>query len=137
MALSHKLKPLTLPNRFADRDMLMRYHWGLGIGHTYSNGCASDYGLNNSIALGANQNKHSDVDEQGEQNTDGLVCMAHAGIDDDGDGLGDPELGLEERGGDPELDVSSGSESEDETGGRFEDDDDDAEELVELMDMYE
>ncbi|KAF9473559.1 hypothetical protein BDN70DRAFT_761574, partial [Pholiota conissans] len=23
-------------NRFADRDMVMRYHWGLGIGHTYS-----------------------------------------------------------------------------------------------------
>ncbi|KAG6905235.1 hypothetical protein DXG01_004056 [Tephrocybe rancida] len=23
-------------NRFADRDMLMRYHWGLGIGHIYS-----------------------------------------------------------------------------------------------------
>ncbi|KJA13829.1 hypothetical protein HYPSUDRAFT_99722, partial [Hypholoma sublateritium FD-334 SS-4] len=23
-------------NRFADRDMAMRYHWGLGIGHTYS-----------------------------------------------------------------------------------------------------
>ncbi|KJA21682.1 hypothetical protein HYPSUDRAFT_111821, partial [Hypholoma sublateritium FD-334 SS-4] len=25
-------------NRFADRDMMMRYHWGLGIGHTYSHG---------------------------------------------------------------------------------------------------
>ncbi|KJA21107.1 hypothetical protein HYPSUDRAFT_141225, partial [Hypholoma sublateritium FD-334 SS-4] len=25
-------------NRFADRDMVMRYHWGLGIGHTYSHG---------------------------------------------------------------------------------------------------
>ncbi|KJA25469.1 hypothetical protein HYPSUDRAFT_94104, partial [Hypholoma sublateritium FD-334 SS-4] len=23
-------------NRFADRDMVMRYHWGLGIGHMYS-----------------------------------------------------------------------------------------------------
>ncbi|KJA23581.1 hypothetical protein HYPSUDRAFT_101562, partial [Hypholoma sublateritium FD-334 SS-4] len=23
-------------NRFVDRDMAMRYHWGLGIGHTYS-----------------------------------------------------------------------------------------------------
>ncbi|KIJ59331.1 hypothetical protein HYDPIDRAFT_46993, partial [Hydnomerulius pinastri MD-312] len=22
-------------NRFIDRDMLMRYHWGLGVGHTY------------------------------------------------------------------------------------------------------
>lgn len=24
--------------RFADRDIVMRYHWGLGIGHTYSHG---------------------------------------------------------------------------------------------------
>ncbi|KIK25266.1 hypothetical protein PISMIDRAFT_43715, partial [Pisolithus microcarpus 441] len=23
-------------NRFADRDMLLRYHWGLGVGHMYS-----------------------------------------------------------------------------------------------------
>lgn len=26
------------PIRFADRDMLMRYYWGLGVGHTYSHG---------------------------------------------------------------------------------------------------
>ena len=36
------LKLMSLPNadivmqRFVDRDMLMRYHWGLGISHTYS-----------------------------------------------------------------------------------------------------
>ena len=27
---------LTIAQRFVDRDMLMRYHWGLGVGHTYS-----------------------------------------------------------------------------------------------------
>lgn len=27
---------LTLVFRFVDRDMLLRYHWGLGVGHTYS-----------------------------------------------------------------------------------------------------
>ena len=27
---------LTLPHRFVDRDMLMRYHFGLGVGHIYS-----------------------------------------------------------------------------------------------------
>ena len=26
----------TISFRFVDHDMLMRYHWGLGIGHTYS-----------------------------------------------------------------------------------------------------
>jgi hypothetical protein len=23
-------------NRFADRDTVMRYHWGFGVGHTYA-----------------------------------------------------------------------------------------------------
>jgi hypothetical protein len=27
---------LTLTISFVDRDMVMRYHWGLGVGHTYS-----------------------------------------------------------------------------------------------------
>ncbi|KIM59250.1 hypothetical protein SCLCIDRAFT_27507 [Scleroderma citrinum Foug A] len=25
-------------NRFVDRDMVMRYHWGLGVGHAYAHG---------------------------------------------------------------------------------------------------
>ncbi|KAG6376632.1 hypothetical protein JVT61DRAFT_1616 [Boletus reticuloceps] len=29
-------------NKFVDRDMLMRYHWGLGVGHTYSHVRGSD-----------------------------------------------------------------------------------------------
>ncbi|KAG6904490.1 hypothetical protein DXG01_009497 [Tephrocybe rancida] len=28
-------------NRFVDRDMLMRYHWGLGVGHVYSHNLSS------------------------------------------------------------------------------------------------
>ena len=28
--------------RFVDRDMLMRYHWGLGVGHIYSHGQRAD-----------------------------------------------------------------------------------------------
>ena len=27
---------LTIMQRFVDHDMLMRYHWGLGVGHAYS-----------------------------------------------------------------------------------------------------
>ena len=27
---------LMIIQRFVDRDMLMRYHWGLSVGHTYS-----------------------------------------------------------------------------------------------------
>jgi hypothetical protein len=32
---------LIILSSFVDRDMLMRYHWGLGIGHTYSHTAAS------------------------------------------------------------------------------------------------
>lgn len=32
---------LTIGNRFVDRDMLMRYHWGLGVGHIHSHGLVS------------------------------------------------------------------------------------------------
>jgi hypothetical protein len=30
--------------RFVDRDMLMRYHYGLGVGHTYSHSSSRRYG---------------------------------------------------------------------------------------------
>ena len=30
---------------FVDRDMLMRYHWGLGIGHTYAHNTSSTESL--------------------------------------------------------------------------------------------
>lgn len=38
ITLPHKNPALTFVNRFVDRDMLMRYHWGLGVGHVHSHG---------------------------------------------------------------------------------------------------
>ena len=36
------LSNLVIPfSSFVDRDMLMRYHWGLGVGHTYAHGTTS------------------------------------------------------------------------------------------------
>jgi len=32
----HMIPLLTITRRFMDRDMLLRYYWGLGVGHTYS-----------------------------------------------------------------------------------------------------
>lgn len=36
--LSRRNSALTIGDRFVDRDMLMRYYWGLGIGHVHSHG---------------------------------------------------------------------------------------------------
>jgi hypothetical protein len=33
---------IQISSRFVDRDMVMRYHWSLGIGHTYSHGNTSE-----------------------------------------------------------------------------------------------
>lgn len=32
----------SLVSRFVDRDMLVRFHWGLGVGHTYSHAPSSE-----------------------------------------------------------------------------------------------
>lgn len=36
--LSRRNSVLTIGDRFVDRDMLMRYYWGLGVGHVHSHG---------------------------------------------------------------------------------------------------
>ena len=33
---------ILVSNRFVDRDMFMRYEWGLGVGHTYAHPNATD-----------------------------------------------------------------------------------------------
>ena len=40
--------------RFVDRDMMMRYHWGLAIGHVYANqsSCRVDEAVNNMESIG-------------------------------------------------------------------------------------
>ncbi|KJA12845.1 hypothetical protein HYPSUDRAFT_210068 [Hypholoma sublateritium FD-334 SS-4] len=85
-------------NRFADRDMVMRYHWGLGIGHTYSHG----------VVAGFQQHPiPPSVDEPEE-------------ADDVGDGppaLHDAELNDEDEGSDDAVsasDTAEGHESDDE-----------------------
>ena len=40
---------LTIVQRFVDRDMLLRYYWGLGVGHTYSH--ARDHSEHNDESI--------------------------------------------------------------------------------------
>jgi hypothetical protein len=47
-------------HRFVDRDMVMRYHWGLGIGHVYSHHSGSgSYSATNTEQGGLEDNKGS------------------------------------------------------------------------------
>ncbi|KAJ3514875.1 hypothetical protein NMY22_g14600 [Coprinellus aureogranulatus] len=63
-------------NRFVDRDMLMRYHWGLGIGHRYSHEDAPD-------AVGAKSSESGEDDADAEL-SDGLGQGMSSEDDSDG-----------------------------------------------------
>lgn len=47
-------------SRFADRDMIMRYHWGLGIGHKYSHGRDTNSQQNSTTASDDNSDQEED-----------------------------------------------------------------------------
>jgi hypothetical protein len=125
--------------RFADRDMLMRYHWGLGIGHVYSHG--HDLYLHDNYRapdLGAPDNTN-----EGESHLQPppVLDLCDDAIEWDSQlnsGVGspmdveDPELGLEERDKEPDIEWDdSGSNSEPS------DMSDISDEEVELHSMYE
>jgi hypothetical protein len=96
--------------RFADRDMLMRYHWGLGIGHMYSH----EHHSHPSHSIPADLIEPDDTSEERTNDPD-----LHPMEWDDGNGkpatgseggpmeVDDPELGLEERDKEPELEWDS------------------------------
>lgn len=46
-------KLLTIAFRYVDRDMLMRYHWGMGVGHKYTweEETGSDAALSNTASI--------------------------------------------------------------------------------------
>lgn len=102
--------------RFPDRDMLMRYHWGLAVGHVYSHGTQSATHMEAS---------HSEANPQinvTEDNSSSLVegvespITSRSHLDDEED---DPELSLQDREDDLPDNVvsdSDGAESEDSEG---------------------
>ncbi|KAJ3531757.1 hypothetical protein NMY22_g8020 [Coprinellus aureogranulatus] len=63
-------------NRFVDRDMLMRYHWGLGIGHLYSHEDAPD-----AVRAPSSESEEDDADTE---QSDGLGQDMSSEEDSDG-----------------------------------------------------
>jgi hypothetical protein len=109
--------------RFADRDMVMRYHWGLAIGHTYTHAAASDGSVVHVST--ANSETHEDdlalESDSASMPVDVLPPQNGENADQD-----DPELSFENR-EDNWTDVEEGDDDE-------ENGDDD--EFLDLNDMY-
>lgn len=106
--------------RFVDRDMIMRYHWGLGIGHIYSHGQIAD------ASTMASQHSDNDAEPETSVTTNVNVVPHH---DENDAEVDNPEL-CSENHQDCDLgDAEEGSENEPDT-------DDDDELLVTIDDMY-
>jgi len=80
--------------RFVDRDMVMRYLWGLGVGHVYAHLHRPSSGL--SIVAIATENTSSGESQDVEMRSGGDLHPVIQ-VQDEGDNDGDLEFGLEDR----------------------------------------
>jgi hypothetical protein len=94
--------------RFVDRDMIIRYYWGLGVGHIYSHPRGSDSGDETQIRNDATECRTS-ADICGTEESEIVVDLSAYG-DRDADAV-NMEYSLENR-DHIDLDTSDGSEAE-------------------------
>lgn len=117
--------------RFADRDMLMRYHWGLGIGHVYAQESKLQQNSQAATPDGEADGTNMLDDEESADARHQAVTLGEDIQDPDFE-LGDsdsPEPGMGIRDEDEdEFSGQSGSDLESESG--------DDEECLELMETY-
>lgn len=111
-------------DRFADRDMLMRYHWGLGIGHVYAQEAK--------LQQNSTTPDMSDDEESADARHQAVQVTLGEDIQDPDFELGDsdnpePGMGIQDEDED-EFSGQSGSDLESESG--------DDEECLELMETY-
>ncbi|KAF8218408.1 hypothetical protein L208DRAFT_1351762 [Tricholoma matsutake] len=88
---------LLYPPRFSDRDLLMRYHWGLGVGHFHAHQSASSLGCVSDVAEDAQDIQVPDVELQ-EASEESPAQANNRGSDMGYDSESEnPELCLEDR----------------------------------------
>ncbi|KJA18172.1 hypothetical protein HYPSUDRAFT_205550 [Hypholoma sublateritium FD-334 SS-4] len=130
-------------NRFADRDMVMRFHWGLGIGHTYSHGKARSHDGSTtptSPSPSSDGGQDSDIEEveQDSEDDDALDPQEpeinDAALDPQQPEMDDATLEPQEPEMDDEDVDSDATESHPFSEGRDSDGSDD--EYLELLDTY-
>ena len=107
---------------FADRDMLMRYHWGLGISHTYSHGNGLQYSTNLNPSITSDLENEDNHLEDSDCQINGRSTTDNAAVEQD-DQLDDLKY---------DTDKESGSEEEWESV----EEEEEEEEFLELHDMY-
>jgi hypothetical protein len=112
------------PHRFSDRDLLMRYHWGLGIGHFHAHQLASTSGCASDLAEDAQDIQVPDMELQ--ETSAESPAQASDQASDVGFESDNPELCLEDRDSegwdDIEMDdIEDGDGDEDEDTGEAED----------------
>jgi hypothetical protein len=84
---------LNFIHRFSAPDLMMRYHWGLGVGHYHAHQPTSS--LHRDIASQPITNEPGD-DQGNESSNLGPDGTSYSNVDTLGNG-DDPELGLEDR----------------------------------------
>lgn len=121
-------------NSFVDRDMVMRFYWGLGIGHAYSHQTqTTDVPMK--VLMDEAQEDEVEVLDEAEANMEG---SCHKDSMDMGDGEDNEDeeddsgsaLGMEDRENEGWMDENSDSDE-----GDIEEDDEDAD-FLEKYDMY-
>jgi len=96
--------------RFVDRDMVMRYLWGLGVGHVYTHLRRPSSRLN--IVATATENTSSGESQDVEMRSGGDLHL-DIQVQDERDNEDDLEFGLEDREFD-DWDIDEGEESDSE-----------------------
>jgi hypothetical protein len=71
--------------RFVDRDMVMRYHWGLAVGHVYTHGCRSGSGTSSIESRPELEDVNEDAEDLEEYGDPGVSSSLSLG---DGQGPG-------------------------------------------------
>lgn len=120
--------------RFVDRDMVMRFHWGLGIGHLYSHqrgadSLASHPGEGINITLTDDEETVED-DGEIEEDEEVVIAMSESQGDNLEQGSNDEEISNAGESSD-----TDGYSSESDGGEEYIDDDDD-DDILEYDEMY-
>lgn len=105
---------LFVATRFVDRDMVMRFHWGLGVGHVYSHADSSNADtVGRGVEEDEDYEQNSTYDLLGNDTNVQTVENIIEDEDEDEENLGvAEELGLEDR----ETDIWADSDDGDEPG---------------------
>jgi hypothetical protein len=123
-------------DRFVDRDMIMRYHWGLAIGHTYMHG-------DSQVDPSSSTEGASHMDEDEDMDADGLAMIAEneeggesAAVLENDEDDGSAAMPENEEGTDDECGRNCCDEEDGSDLGDEEERSQDDEELLSLDEMY-